>query len=214
MSSYPLDALGIRYGTDKCSRKHDYLRTYERHVVWMRDLPVKVLELGVLNGASLKVWRDFFPLGEIIGADYSPERAKQAGERIAIEIGDCGDPAFLRPLAEKHGPFDLIVDDASHIWKHQQDAFETLFPHLKPGGIYILEDIHTSYIPRYGDPFGGEATVDWLKWRLNDVVMASPEFVERHTGEYNRQWRDNVHEVTFVRESCIITKRLHKPRHA
>ena len=91
------------------------------------------------------MWREFLPSAQIVGLDLNDTGAIHAGEQIAVEIGNQAGPAVLRRLVEARGPFDVIVDDGSHIWTNQLVSFETLFPTLVPGGLYILEDVHTSY---------------------------------------------------------------------
>lgn len=195
-----LDQIGRREGTDKASGRHDYLAIYARHLESLRDTPVKVLELGVFNGASLRMWRDYFASATIIGADIKAEALQHAGDRMIVEVGDCGSPTFLEQLARTHGPFDVVVDDASHRWRHQQVAFETLFPLLNRGGRYILEDIHTSYYPRYGTDWP-LTTVDWLKAAIDDVVSDKPRTTNASL------WRDDVSELVLLRKSCIVLKR-------
>jgi hypothetical protein len=210
MSRPGLDALGTMHQTDKASGHHDYLTTYERYLSGFRDDPITVLELGVLEGASLRMWRDYFPNAKIIGCDRHQVRRKYAGERIAIEVGDCGDPDFLARVAGAHGPFTLVVDDASHFWRHQQIAFTALFDHVLPGGVFIIEDIHTSYLPRYEGGLGGERTVDWLRRALDHVVPMPQEYADLGLAQgshHERQWRHDVHELVFIREACLVTKR-------
>lgn len=201
-----LDQIGLEHGTDKASGRHGYLEVYDRHLRGLRDKKVRLLELGILKGASLRMWRDYFPQGQIIGCDLHPDRQAYEDDRIAIEIGDCGSGAFLETVAGAHGPFDVIVDDASHIWRHQQIAFETLFPHLNADGVYIIEDIHTSGMERYEGGLGGTTTVEWLKDAI-DHVVGLPYDKETQTNRIAvRRWRRGVSEMTFLRHSCIVRK--------
>ena len=117
-SEITLDALGLRYGTDKASDKNDFLRFYSIFLEPIRDFEVKVLEIGVLGGASLLTWRDYFSKGRIIGVDINPQVHDYACGRISIEIADQSQVGDLQRLAQL-GPFDLILDDGSHVWGHQ-----------------------------------------------------------------------------------------------
>jgi predicted O-methyltransferase YrrM len=201
-----LDQIGREHGTDKASDRHGYLEVYDRHLSSLRENNVKVLELGVFKGASLRMWREYFPRGQIVGCDLHPDRRDYAGDRIAIEIGDCGSAAFLEKVATSHGPFDLVVDDASHIWRHQQIAFDTLFPHLKRGGLFIIEDIHTSGMERYEKGLGGPSTVEWLKAAV-DHVVGLPYDPEAQTDRvFLKRWRREVAELTFLHQSCLVRK--------
>ena len=76
----------------------------------------------------------------------------------SVEIGNQADPAFLADLAATHGPFDAILDDGSHVCAHQIASFENLWPHLADGGVYMVEDCHTSYWPGFGGGYRNEAS--------------------------------------------------------
>ena len=136
-----LDELGRKYGTDKSSAHHGYLDHYERYLGGWRERRLKLLEIGVHKGASLRMWREYFPRGFIVGLDIVPGCASEAGDRIAIVIGNQLDTAALDRALE-YGPFDVIVDDGGHYVDEQLFSFGYLFPHLQPGGLYLLEDIY------------------------------------------------------------------------
>ena len=137
-----LDALGLKYGTDKASGGgHNYLHFYERFLWPLRDQKITVLEIGVGGGPSLRMWKEFFPLAQVIGMDIEPHKAQYAEDRIAIEIGDQSSKADLQRLIDTYGSFDLIVDDAGHREEDQMSCFNTMIPHVRLSGFYILEDI-------------------------------------------------------------------------
>lgn len=146
-----LDKLGRRHGTDKASGGgHNYLVWYERFLAPIRDDEIKVLEIGVGNGASLFTWRDYFPRATIVGFDISDNTREYAGDRISIEIGNQNNIEDLQRVANSHGPFDLIVDDGSHEPEHQIFSLTALCPtYMNPGGFYILEDIMTDQVVNY-----------------------------------------------------------------
>ena len=120
-----------------------------------RNEPLRVLEIGVLRGASLELWRKYFkhPKTIVVGIDISPDCAAfDAPTRgIHVRIGSQTDGAFLKQVVEEFGPFDLIIDDGSHFSSHIIASFNHLFSHgLKDSGIYFVEDLHANY---------------WLPWR-------------------------------------------------
>ena len=203
-----LDALGLLHGTDKASSRHGYLGIYEEHLAHLRAEPVRVLEIGVLNGASLRMWRDFFHAGTITGVDIRPNMRRLAGERISIEIGDASSEDFLTAVADAHGPFDVILDDGSHRWEDQRIAFTTLWPRLKPRGIFIIEDLHTSYFPNYGAP-GQEPMTAWLFRHLHWLVAQGnePEVPPRDASPHCAIWQRGVRQATFLRKAAIIQAR-------
>jgi predicted O-methyltransferase YrrM len=140
-----LDALGIQHGTDKSSRNHGYLPLYDGVLAPLRQRPVRLLEIGVLGGASLRMWRDYFPHGHIVGLDRDTAAQAHAGERVEVHLADQADPQGMAALVRSLAPFDVMIDDGSHIWSHQIETLRVLLPLVKPGGVYILEDLHTSY---------------------------------------------------------------------
>ena len=106
------------------------------------------------KGASLLLWRDYFPEGEIVGIDIRLSDGFDPGERIRVYEGSQADTAFLTRVAAEAAPggFDIIIDDASHIGALTKTAFWHLFEnHLKPGGIYAIEDWGTGYLDDWPD---------------------------------------------------------------
>jgi len=140
-----LDRLGREYGTDKSSLKHHFLDFYERYLATTRDTTTSVLEIGVFNGQSLRMWADYFPAASIVGVDINPDTLRYAADRIHVQIANQAKADELEQVARQHGPFDLIIEDGSHVWGHQILTLQTLFKHVRPGGYYILEDLVTSY---------------------------------------------------------------------
>lgn len=159
-----LDSLALKYGTDKSSAVHNYTRHYEKYFEPLRDKPLKVLEIGVQEGKSLKMWQDYFPRAEILGLDIK-DCSESFDERISILVGNQGNKRHLLQVAEL-GPFDIIIDDGSHINKDMLLTFDTLFPALKPGGLYVVEDLHTCY---WGRGFGRPKFIKRLKNLLDEV---------------------------------------------
>jgi hypothetical protein len=163
-----LDELAIRYGVDKSSQVHNYTRAYERHFGHLRSQPVRLLEIGVGGGGSLQMWRDYFPRGTVYGLDVKDCRPPQAAN-IRVFQGSQDDEAALERLAAETGPLDIIIDDGSHLWSDQITAFKTLYPHVSPGGFYVIEDLHTSYWDTYRR--GAERTVWFLRELVHEVTL-------------------------------------------
>jgi 8-demethyl-8-alpha-L-rhamnosyltetracenomycin-C 2'-O-methyltransferase len=152
-----LAELASRYGSDKWGI-HRYAEHYERHFAPLRDRPLTVLEIGVggmgfddptKGGASLRMWKRYFPRALIYGVDIVDKRAL-SDQRITVLRADQSDPAELAGVVETTGPLDIIIDDGSHVNEHVLTSFRTLFPHLRNGGLYVIEDLQTSYWPRFG----------------------------------------------------------------
>ena len=140
------------YQTDKI--RHGYLEVYDEVMAPWIDKEIKLLELGVDRGGSLKLWRDYFPRGTIVGIDRKLPQNFQSEERIQVFQGNHGNNRFLSEVANKTAPdgFDIIIDDASHIGEKTRRAFWYLFDHhLKPGGLYAIEDWGTGYLDDFPD---------------------------------------------------------------
>lgn len=141
-----LDALALRYGTDKSSVHHNYVRYYAPYFAKYKGRRSAFLEIGVKDGASLKMWKTFLPGITVHGIDNRNAALQYAQDGIAIHVGLQQDHAFLNRVVEKIGrPIDIIVDDGSHHNPYTIASFEGLFPHLAPGGVYAIEDLHCSY---------------------------------------------------------------------
>lgn len=123
-----------------------YLDIYDRHFAPYRNTSVKMLEIGVSQGGSLELWRKYF--GEnatLFGIDIDPACASRVTAPSQVRIGSQDDPKFLRSVIDEMGTPDIILDDGSHIGRHQRASFDTLFPLLREGGLYLIEDLHTAY---------------------------------------------------------------------
>ena len=138
-----LNRLGLLSGTDKSDRVHNYLNKYEFFLNRWKDEPITLLELGIFRGESLLLWRDYFQKAQIIGVDINPQCARFAADRVRVEISDLSLAENLQALAA-YSP-SVIIDDASHIWSHQIRALCMLYPVLPHGGVYIMEDLETSF---------------------------------------------------------------------
>jgi hypothetical protein len=153
-STASLVVLAIKHGTDKLT--HGYIPRYEKYFSSVRLKKVNILEIGVggykdpkAGGESLRMWKEYFPNGIIYAVDIYDKRP-HAEERIRIFQGSQNDPEFLKAVVQKAGSFDIIIDDGSHVNEHVITSFGTLFPLLANNGIYVIEDLQTSYNPKYG----------------------------------------------------------------
>jgi len=150
-----LDELGRIYGTDKIGT-HYYTAHYKVHFESFRSRKINLLEIGVggydkpfSGGKSLRMWKKYFPEGNIFSIDIYDKSALQE-ERIRIFQGSQADRVFLNKVCDEIGGLDIIIDDGSHINEHVIESFRILFPRLNDGGIYVVEDTNTSYWPEYG----------------------------------------------------------------
>lgn len=179
-----LDPLARIYGTDKSSRFHGYSSFYEAHLRPRRTDIRCLLEIGIggttsltgyetgEGGQSLRMWQDYLPNARIVGIDISAKSV--TGPRISTERGDQSDGAFLADVARRHGPFDVVIDDGSHLGPDVKASFLALFEHVVPGGIYVIEDLATAYATWdgfVGGPPGTPGTQMELLKELTDHVL-------------------------------------------
>lgn len=123
-----------------------YLPLYDQALGRFVGKAPRVLEIGLAQGGSLQLWRDWLGAGaSVVGLDLDPTCKRFEAEGFPIYIGDQGDPELLARIAAAHGPFDIVIDDGSHIPRHQIASFKALWPHVKAGGVYVCEDLHTNY---------------------------------------------------------------------
>lgn len=149
-----LDLLAALCGTDKFGLHH-YTPVYEALARPLRRRAISLLELGVggyghgLGGESLLMWAAYFPRGRIYGVDIEDKSALSRGR---IKVFQCSqtDRQRLAALCDEIGPIDLVIDDGSHVNPHQIESFRILWPYVKDGGWYVVEDVQTSYWPSYG----------------------------------------------------------------
>ncbi len=155
---FNLNKLGRVYETDKIGQ-HFYTPHYMTHLKKFKYKRIKLLEIGVggyenpnSGGNSLRMWRKYFPFGKIYGFDIYDKFNLQEN-RIKIFMGSQADEDFLNKITDEIGELDIIIDDGSHINEHVITTFNILFPKLKDGGIYVIEDTQTSY----WEDFGGDS---------------------------------------------------------
>lgn len=150
-----------------------YFDIYHRHFARYRGRACTIVEFGVFHGGSLQMWREYFgPAARIIGVDINP-RLRELGEPgIEIIIGDQNDRAFLRELARRVGPIDILIDDGGHAMSHQINTLEELYGAVRPDGVILVEDTHTSYWREYGGGLRSPLTFMEYAKRLTDELNA------------------------------------------
>ena len=195
-----------KYDTDKVP--NNYLHVYDCVFESLIDRPVKLLELGVRTGGSLRLWRDYFPHGTIAGLDVEPQAGEQNDDRLRIYKGRQEDTSLLSKIAAEVAPdgFDIVIDDASHIAAPTRTSFWHLFDHhLKPGGLFAIEDWGTGY---------WEAWPDGRAWRANEphhagMVGFIKELVDEQAAhDVSRGWYDEPWERTSRFESIFLVSSI------
>lgn len=187
-----------------------YLPVYNRLLAHLEGQPVSFLEIGVFRGGSVRMWRDFFAPGSAVTfIDIDPACRALELPGTDIRIGDQTDAAFLTALAGEKGPFDLIVDDGGHQMHQQAASFRALWPHLKDGGIYIVEDTHTSYWPGFGGGF--RAPGSFIEFAKDLVDRMHSWYTEDDEGFPLHPMARELGSVAFYNSLVVFEKRLHEP---
>jgi hypothetical protein len=183
----------------------NYLSVYDTVLANYRDRKLKLLEIGVLGGGSLSLWSRYFSDISIVGIDIDATCKQYERDNIIVEIGDQTDTDFLTELNAKHGPFDIIIDDASHFSKHQKITFNTMFPLLSAQGLYIIEDLHTSYWPQFGGDFCRDVgVIDFIKPLLDAPNLWA---IGMHGGQPPSDAAHiDIHSVQMYTGVCVIQK--------
>ncbi len=201
-----LDDLGRRHGSDKSSLTHDYLSLYETQLRPMAGRKITLIEFGEADRAALGMWEEFFPEATIIGVFQDEAARSLARGRIRIEIGRQDDPELLLRLIRAGLP-DVVIDDGSHRWADQIATLKFLFPALAPGGLYIVEDLHTSFgtMARTYGAAGQPSAFDYLTGLLPGLVRG-PDPAPA-ADPFAHYLANAAQQVSFAARTCLIRKR-------
>ena len=187
-----------------------YFEVYARELAPWRDgvetdegrRPVRFLEIGVSHGGSLQMWRRYLgPEATIVGVDIDPRCSRFDGEAATVRIGSQTDAAFLRSVVDEMGGVDIVLDDGSHVARHQRASFDVLFPLLADGGLYVVEDVHTSYWSNFGGGLRRRGTwIEQTKAVIDDVHRPYHRRRTRALPEGSGVARVTVHDSITVFE--------------
>jgi len=180
-----------------------YFDIYDRHFFKWRGKPVRLLEIGVWQGGSLDLWRKYFgPQATIFGIDIDPDCAARADHPNQVRIGSQDDPEFLDRVVDEMGPPDIVLDDGSHIGRHQSASFHALFPRLAEGGLYVIEDLCTSYWPSHEGGFRKKSSGIELAKQVIDDMHAAYHFRRPKTPADEQIPAVHVYNSTVVIEKA------------
>ena len=205
-----------------------YFETYEAVFGARRDTPMRILEIGVFEGASLRLWKSYFRHAEtsVVGIDIERACARfdAPSDRIHVRIGSQADDKFLASVVAEFGPFDLIIDDGSHHSAHMIKSFNSLYATgLKDDGIYFVEDLHANYWPDWRD--SANSFLDFCKDLLELMhahyweTQLSAWTAEAGSGSSLAievpEITTMIKEIRFFDSMVAIykTRRLHSPRY-
>jgi hypothetical protein len=192
------------------STKHSsYFQVYEELLARFRNTPVTFVEVGVFNGGSLFMWRDYLgPAARIIGIDLNPLAKKWEADGFEIHIGDQGDPDFWTGFFSRVGDVDVVLDDGGHTNEQQIVTAHHCIAHIRNGGLLIVEDTHASYLEAFGNP-SRHSFINYAKRMIDRIHSRFPE-LHRANGAWEQAvYSMRVYEsiVCFVidREKCFAS---------
>jgi len=177
-----------------------YLDAYDPIFQKYRDRKVSLVEIGVGYGGSLQLWKKYLGAqARVYGIDLQDCR-KFNEPQIEVFVGDQADVGFLKGVFEKIGGVDIVIDDGSHRCEDQIKSFETVFPFVANDGVYIIEDVHTSYRPGYGGGlYCSGSLIEYMKQYIDDL-----HYAEWGTPR-NTFWR-NIESINFYQSLVVVRK--------
>lgn len=224
LSNVSLASIFREMGTDKAHR-HGYFRFYDPLFLPIRDAAITLLEIGADHGASINSWSAFFRHRDtrLYGLAYGVNASHHHDDRVVIVSGDQNNCTVLHNLAVRASKrFDVVIDDGSHHPDHQLRSFLTLFPYVPPGGIYVIEDVETSYWDAPGASIYGYllnglgvgavlSIVERAKLLvevLNQRFMVSAEEYRPDFAVFTREVDPTIESIMFAQNIIVFRKKL------
>jgi hypothetical protein len=190
-----------------------YFDIYERHFQRFRGKSAVVLEIGVMGGGSMEMWREYFGPGcKIIGLDLNPACKAHEADDIEIFIGSQDDAPVLDAVLGKYPQIDIAIDDGSHLSPHQIASFELLYHGISPRGVYLVEDTHTNYWPDLGYEGGLKKPgtfIEFCKNKVDEIGAATSRGALEPT-----PFTMSTDSITFYDSVVVFEKRRQGVRQA
>lgn len=187
-----------------------YFDIYERHFSRFRGMELNVVEFGVSQGGSLQMWKQYFgPQVKLFGVDINPNCKQFEEPGVQIFIGDQEDRNFLRSVARSVPRIDILIDDGGHTMGQQIATFEELFPLVATNGVYLVEDLHTSYWRDWGGGYKHPGS----------FIEYSKHFIDQLNAWHSHQpkrlavteFTKSAHSMHYYDSVLVIEKREMKP---
>ncbi len=189
-----------------------YFDVYEKHFNKYREKEVVLLEVGVSHGGSLQMWKNYFGnKAKIYGIDIDPKCKEFEEENIKILIGSQSDKNFLKRVKELIPKVDILIDDGGHTMNQQIVTFEELFPHVLNNGIYLCEDVHTSYKLKFGGGYKRRGT--FIEFSKNILDQLNAYHSEQRKFKFT-EYAESLYGVYFYDGIVVFEKKpKQKPHH-
>ncbi len=193
-----LEEIAKKHRTAKVP--HGYMPIYEKYFESIKEQSITLVEIGIAEGASLRTWADYFNRAHIIGLEKDLDAVDRFNKSypqgqgvIAIEC-DANDRDSITRALDKVPKIDVVIDDGSH-WAHEQmNAFKALWDKLKPGGLYVVEDLFTLYDPVW-NPKPHYSIIDEIKNRIQSILVEGDSIQEVYI-----YGRNNINGIMFLRK--------------
>jgi hypothetical protein len=197
-----------------------YLDVYEEVLAPLRERPIHFVEVGVQNGGSLEIWSRYFHAARaLVGCDIDPRCAALRFDdpRVSVVVGDVNAAATVREISARADPIDVFIDDGSHVSTDIVAAFWNYFPRVRPGGIYIAEDLHCAYLPKFGGGISRLNAMTFFKlladgihqayWQGQATMQALVAPFLGAAAVDPARLANDVASVAFYDSLCIVRKR-------
>lgn len=207
----PLTRAAIKYGSDKYGA-HLYTPFYHKIFSHLREAPIKLLEIGIggynaerAGGLGLSMWAEYFPNAEITGLDLHGKRLNLI-PRIKTYKGSQTDTKVLADIVEQRGPFDVVIDDGSHLVEHVKETFRFLYPLIKPDGIYVVEDTQTAFSENAGGRADGSETIFDIANVIQRTMHALDGYQDPNCDPLYKEMGSYTHAVTVTRNIVVFER--------
>lgn len=182
-----------------------YIDIYDRYFSQFRNKEVTVMEIGLSQGGSIDMWKEYFgPKLKYYGVDINPDNKSFEEENVIIFIGSQSDKKFLQDVAARIPKLDILIDDGGHTMEQQIISFEALFDMVKPGGVYLCEDVHTSYWKLYHGKYKGNNT--FIEYSKNFIDQIHAWFSEDKSRFKVDKLTRNIKGIHFYTNLVFIEK--------
>lgn len=182
-----------------------YFDVYDRHFSRFRDKEITILEIGVSQGGSLQMWKDYFgPKAKIYGIDVNPQCKQLEEDNIKIFIGSQSDRKFLNEVKKSIPHVDILIDDGGHTMEQQIVTYEEMFGHVKDNGVYLAEDLHTSYWLRFGGGYQRKGTFIEYSKKFIDYLNAHHS---EQKGLKVNNFTESVNSIHYYDSILVLEKK-------
>jgi hypothetical protein len=184
---------------------HHYFDIYERHFSRYKGKDIVFLEIGVYQGGSLEFWKGYFGKNsKIYAIDINPACKAFEDDQVKILIGSQEDRSFLKSVVAQIPKLDVLLDDGGHTMKQQIVTFEEMFDHVKEDGVYMCEDVHTSYWRKFGGGLRRASTFIEYAKRFIDYLHA---LYPINGGQSINSFARAAHSVHFYPGIVVVEKK-------